>query len=109
VYWQNGYVDIVRPRTILELDSMVGQTVLPFVVEGKIHELDYRSRSPRSLRRSSAGNAASRSREERHRHRHEHFYSPARQKLLAFDLSRRVMVITGGSGLLGVEHAKGHR
>jgi NAD(P)-dependent dehydrogenase (short-subunit alcohol dehydrogenase family) len=31
---------------------------------------------------------------------------PARQNLAAFDLSRRVMVITGGSGLLGVEHAK---
>ena len=31
---------------------------------------------------------------------------PERQKLAAFDLSRRVIVITGGSGLLGVEHAK---
>lgn len=46
VYHQNGYVDIVRPRTILELDSMVGQTVLPFVVEGKIHELDYPEQIP---------------------------------------------------------------
>ncbi len=46
VYHQNGYVDIVRPRTILELDSMVGRTVLPFVVEGKIHELDYPEQIP---------------------------------------------------------------
>jgi N-acylneuraminate cytidylyltransferase len=46
VYWQNGYVDIVRPRTIVELDSMVGQVVLPFVVEGKIHELDYPEQIP---------------------------------------------------------------
>ena len=46
VYWQNGYVDIVRPRTIIELDSMVGQVVLPFVVEGKIHELDYPEQIP---------------------------------------------------------------
>jgi NAD(P)-dependent dehydrogenase (short-subunit alcohol dehydrogenase family) len=30
-----------------------------------------------------------------------------RQKLAAFDLTGRVVVITGGSGLLGVEHAKG--
>ena len=45
-YWQNGYVDIVRPRTVLELDSMVGQVVLPFVVEGKIHELDYVDQIP---------------------------------------------------------------
>ena len=46
IYHQNGYVDIVRPRTILELDSMVGHTVLPFVVEGKIHELDYPEQIP---------------------------------------------------------------
>lgn len=45
-YWQNGYVDIVRPRTIIELDSMVGRVVLPFVVEGKIHELDYPDQIP---------------------------------------------------------------
>ncbi len=32
---------------------------------------------------------------------------PERAKLAAFDLSGRVFLITGGSGLLGVEHAKG--
>jgi N-acylneuraminate cytidylyltransferase len=46
IYWQNGYVDIVRPRAIIEHDSMVGQTVLPFVVEGRIHELDYPEQIP---------------------------------------------------------------
>lgn len=45
-YWQNGYIDIVRPRTILELESMTGRVVLPFVVEGKIHELDYVDQIP---------------------------------------------------------------
>jgi CMP-N,N'-diacetyllegionaminic acid synthase len=45
-YWQNGYVDIVRPRTITELESMTGAVVLPFVVEGKIHELDYVDQIP---------------------------------------------------------------
>lgn len=45
-YWQNGYVDIVRPRTIIELGSMTGSVVLPFVVEGKIHELDYPDQIP---------------------------------------------------------------
>jgi CMP-N,N'-diacetyllegionaminic acid synthase len=45
-YWQNGYVDIVRPRTIIDLESMTGQTILPFVVEGKIHELDYVDQIP---------------------------------------------------------------
>jgi N-acylneuraminate cytidylyltransferase len=46
IYWQNGYVDIVRPRTVLELESMVGKVVLPFVIEGKIHELDYPDQIP---------------------------------------------------------------
>jgi hypothetical protein len=45
-YWQNGYVDIVRPRTIIELGSMAGSVILPFVVEGKIHELDYPDQIP---------------------------------------------------------------
>jgi CMP-N,N'-diacetyllegionaminic acid synthase len=45
-YWQNGYVDIVRPRTITELRSMTGRVVVPFVVEGKIHELDYLDQIP---------------------------------------------------------------
>ena len=45
-YWQNGYVDIVRPRTITELTSMIGQVVMPFVVEVKILELDYVDQIP---------------------------------------------------------------
>lgn len=45
-YWQNGYIDIVRPRTLLEKNSMVGGVVLPFVIEGKIHELDYPDQIP---------------------------------------------------------------
>jgi len=69
VYWQNGYVDIVRPRTILELDSMVGQVVLPFVVEGKIHELDYPEQIPElaaAVERWQRGEPDPE--EERHRH-----------------------------------------
>jgi N-acylneuraminate cytidylyltransferase len=46
VYWQNGYVDIVRPRAITEMSSMTGRVVLPFVVEGKIVELDYVDQIP---------------------------------------------------------------
>ncbi len=41
VFWQNGCVDIIRPRTVLDQNLMYGRTVLPFVIEGKIHELDY--------------------------------------------------------------------
>lgn len=41
VWWQNGYVDVVRPRTVLELGSMTGRCVLPLVVEDPGIELDY--------------------------------------------------------------------
>jgi CMP-N,N'-diacetyllegionaminic acid synthase len=41
VYWQNGYVDVVRPRAILEKNSMWGDCALPFVVEEPLFELDY--------------------------------------------------------------------
>jgi N-acylneuraminate cytidylyltransferase len=45
-YWQNGYVDIVRPRTILELGSMCGRVLLPFVVEPEGPDLDYPDQIP---------------------------------------------------------------
>jgi N-acylneuraminate cytidylyltransferase len=40
IYWQNGYVDIVRPRTI-RAGRMAGDRVLPFVVEEPVYEIDY--------------------------------------------------------------------
>ena len=41
VFWQNGYVDIVRPSVILERQSICGDRVLPFVMHETIYELDY--------------------------------------------------------------------
>ena len=41
VYAGNGYDDISRPRAILEQGSMVGKTVLPFVLDEPIFDLDY--------------------------------------------------------------------
>jgi len=41
VYWQNGYVDIVRPRVVLEDGLMCGHRVLPFVIDEPVLELDY--------------------------------------------------------------------
>ncbi len=46
VYWQNGYVDIIRPRAVLEQGLMAGRTILPFVVEEEIHEIDYEETLP---------------------------------------------------------------
>ena len=33
IYWQNGYVDITRVRTILEKRSMTGERILPYVID----------------------------------------------------------------------------
>lgn len=46
VFWQNGYVDIVRPRAVLEQNSMTGSRVLPFIVHEPIYELDYEDSIP---------------------------------------------------------------
>jgi len=40
VYWQNGYIDIVKPKTILDLQSMTGKNVLPFIINN-IKDIDY--------------------------------------------------------------------
>jgi CMP-N,N'-diacetyllegionaminic acid synthase len=41
VYWQNGYVDVVRPRAILDKNSMWGDCALPFLVDETLLEIDY--------------------------------------------------------------------
>ena len=41
VYWQNGYVDVLRPRAVMEKNSMWGDRVVPFIVESQLFDLDY--------------------------------------------------------------------
>jgi CMP-N,N'-diacetyllegionaminic acid synthase len=41
VYWQNGYVDVLRPRAVFEKNSMWGDRVLPFIVDTTLFDLDY--------------------------------------------------------------------
>jgi N-acylneuraminate cytidylyltransferase len=41
VWWQNGYVDIVRPHVVLERNSMSGDAILAFPIDEPIVELDY--------------------------------------------------------------------
>ena len=41
VYWQNGYVDVVRPRALQEKNSMWGDCALPLVIDEQLYELDY--------------------------------------------------------------------
>ena len=45
-YWQNGYVDILRPDAVLTTNSMWGDCVLPFVLEDSTFELDYPENIP---------------------------------------------------------------
>lgn len=63
VFWQNGYVDIIRPRVILDERSMTGRRVLPFVIHEPIHELDYPEDVPalEAALRQVADEAAARS------------------------------------------------
>lgn len=41
VFWQNGYVDIVRPDVVLRQGKMCGEKIIPFVVQEPVLEIDY--------------------------------------------------------------------
>jgi len=58
VYWQNGYVDVIRPRAIMEKNSMWGECVLPYIVNDQLFEVDYLDDIPvveKALRRLEHG------------------------------------------------------
>lgn len=41
VYWQNGYIDITRPRVIHNQNSTTGRHILPFIMEQPVADVDY--------------------------------------------------------------------
>ncbi len=41
VYWQNGYVDILRPKSLIRHNRMWGDRVMPFIISEPILEIDY--------------------------------------------------------------------
>ena len=47
VFWQNGYVDIVRSHVVLDLGMMAGHRIVPFIVRDPVPELDYAEDIPR--------------------------------------------------------------
>ena len=58
VYWQNCYVDVIRPAVILEKRSMVGERVLGMVIEEPTFDIDHPEDVPRAeegLRRLEEG------------------------------------------------------
>jgi N-acylneuraminate cytidylyltransferase len=58
VYWQNGYIDIVRTRVVLDEGLMCGNKILPFFINEPLLELDYPESIPiieEALRKLQAG------------------------------------------------------
>ena len=41
VFWQDGYIDITRPKVILEQNSTTGRVILPFIIEEPAADVDY--------------------------------------------------------------------
>ena len=41
VYWQNGYVDVLRPGAVMEKHSMCGDRVIPYIINEQLFEIDY--------------------------------------------------------------------
>ena len=41
VYWQDGYIDITRPRVVLEKNSTTGDLILPFIIDEPAVDIDY--------------------------------------------------------------------
>jgi N-acylneuraminate cytidylyltransferase len=46
VFWQNGYIDVIRPRAILERGLMCGDRIIPFVMHEPALEIDYPENIP---------------------------------------------------------------
>lgn len=46
VYWQNGYVDVVRPSAIKKYQTMWGKKLIPYLVDKPLFELDYPENIP---------------------------------------------------------------
>ncbi len=40
-YWQNGTLDITRPKTVLEKKSMMGEKIIAFEINDPAYDLDY--------------------------------------------------------------------
>lgn len=68
-YWQNGYVDVIRAKTILDRGEMAGEIILPFIVTEPIYELDYPEDVPKleaALQAIQQGQSLQPTHEERH-------------------------------------------
>lgn len=46
IYWQNGYIDIIKPETVINKNSMVGDNCYGLVTSDEIVDLDYLSDIP---------------------------------------------------------------
>ena len=61
VYWQNGYIDVIRPRALLRHNRMWGDRVMPYIINEPILEIDYPEDIPaveRALLHPQSGSSA---------------------------------------------------
>lgn len=69
VYWQDGYVDVVWARVVLEQRSTTGRRILPFIVDEPNQDIDYEDsigEAERLLKALDEPSAAAPAREVRH-------------------------------------------
>lgn len=69
VYWQNGYVDVIRARAILDKQSMWGNCAIPYFIDEQLYEVDYPEDIPaveRALMQLDQSETQTRSRLSRH-------------------------------------------
>ena len=41
VFWQNGYIDIIKPETVMKENSMVGKNCFGLITSDEVIDLDY--------------------------------------------------------------------
>ena len=100
VWWQNGYVDAVRPSTMLGFRSMTGRGC---------SRSSSRIRASRSTtQRGCARQRSSCSAEwkDEMNESRDPDIQPERTAPSMFDLTGRVAIITGGAGMLGLRYAE---
>ena len=46
MYWQNGYIDIIKTKTVIDENSMVGSNCYGLITSQSVSDLDYLSDLP---------------------------------------------------------------
>ncbi len=66
VYWQDGYVDVTRPATIMDQKSTTGKVILPFIITEDTADIDYPDDIKVALEKLEVFGSANREESKRH-------------------------------------------